>query len=268
MVDKTSGPALAAANVKKVIVTGAASGIGASVARQLAATGNYRILAVDRDETGLKSLRESCNEWYGSRLLTCTVDLADTEAMGQRMSPIIDSLKCIDALVACHGSAADNKIGDREVWDRLLSVNLISNQRLLTLLDQRLSNHGRVVMVSSILGKVGKKDNTAYCTAKHGLLGLVKALALDMAPRGITVNAVLPSWVDTPMLRSELQPQASILGLSIEQLLRRVKKSIPLKRLLTGDDVASCIRFLLSPEASMITAQGIVIDGGFGCGMP
>lgn len=90
-----------------------------------------------------------------------------------------------------------------------------------------MADGGRIVNMSSILGRAGKVRNTAYCASKHGIIGMTKALALDLAPRRITVNAILPAWIDTPMLQGELAAQARIAGITHEQILRNAKKKLP-----------------------------------------
>ena len=126
---------------------------------------------------------------------------------------------------------------------------------------------GRIINIASILGRAGKVRNTGYCASKHGLLGYSKALALELAPQGITVNAVLPGWVETPMLLRELNVQAEAIGSTSQQVLRNARRQLPIKRLVAEDEVAAMVDYLASPQAAAVTAQSLVIDGGFTCGM-
>lgn len=251
----------------KVVITGAASGIGAAVLKSELERAEHHIVAIDIDQSGLDAMKKSLTDEELSRITFCCLDLADRPAMQAAVADFCQTEAGIDKVVISHALSNENQIGQQSVWDRVLDVNLHATQRLLAAVEPSMNAGGRVVILSSVLGKAGKVANSAYCVSKHGLLGLVKSLALDWAPRKITVNAVMPCWVDTPMLRRELAPQADALGISVERMIRQIKKRIPLKQLVKDSDVADTVAFLTSPAAAMITAQGIVIDGGFGCGV-
>lgn len=251
----------------KVVITGAASGIGAAVLKSELRLAERQIVAIDIDQPAFDALKQSLTPHERSRITFCCLDLADNQGMAAAVSDFCHAGEGVDKVVISHALSNENQIGQQSVWDRVLDVNLHATQRLLAALEPHLNVGSRVVILSSVLGKAGKVANSAYCVSKHGLLGLVKSLALDWAPRKITVNAVMPCWVDTPMLRRELAPQADALGISVERMIRQIKKRIPLKQLIKDSDVADTVAFLTSPAAAMITAQGIVIDGGFGCGV-
>lgn len=242
------------------IVTGAASGIGYAVCQKLLTAG-YHIIAIDINHEGLNKLAEQSP----GLIETIQINLVDENAIANQLMPLLKEIK-LQGIVISHGKDHDNEICDNDIWDSILATNLHSVQRLLSNVVPNIISGGRIVIISSILGKAGKKHNSAYCASKHALLGLTKSLALDLAERQITVNAVLPSWVDTPMLREGLEPQAKLLGCSTSALLRRIEKRIPLKRLVSPEDVAGAVMFFISSDAAMITAQGLVIDGGDGCG--
>ena len=254
-------------NQKVVLITGAAGGIGAATMGKYINDTDFMVLALDINQDALESTTLNYSKEQQSRIHTVAIDLTNSEAVSALLCPTLDRIGTLHHVVISHAVSNDNDITDNDKWDRILNVNLHSSQRLLSLITHHICDGGRVIVVSSILGRVGKATNTAYVSSKHALLGLVKALAMDWASREITVNAVLPSWVDTPMLRRELEPQAAFLGLTMKQMLRRIKKRIPLRQLISSDNVADTIMFLSSPAASMITAQSIVIDGGSGCGI-
>ena len=250
---------------KTVLVTGAASGIGAAVIHHAIREQADRVIALDLDQQGLKRL---CDQPLGqTELVTLALDLTDHQLVADKLLPQVEQFGGIDTVVISHGVADENQITDDDIWDKVMSVNLHATQRLLSLLEGHMVDKGSIVVVSSILGLVGKLSNTAYCSSKHGLLGLVKGLALDLARRKIRVNAVLPSWVDTPMLRREVQKQADLTGISEKDMFRRIKKRIPLRSLVSAEDVADCVLFFASDQARMITAQSLVMDGGDGCGL-
>jgi NAD(P)-dependent dehydrogenase (short-subunit alcohol dehydrogenase family) len=247
-----------------VVVTGAASGIGAAISQQLMAVPGQHLILLDRQAETLARLAATAPETCSVQ--TLAVDLSDTTQLSTILLPLLAD-KPVHQLVISHGIADENQLDESAIWDKVLLTNLTSVQRLLAVLEPKLAQGASVVIVSSILGLIGKKTNSAYCASKHGLLGLVKAAALDLAARRIRVNAVLPSWVDTPMLQREVQRQADMTGIAQSDMLRRIKKRIPLRSLVQADDVAHAIQFLLSAQSRMITAQSIVIDGGDGCGL-
>ncbi|ASA57160.1 SDR family NAD(P)-dependent oxidoreductase [Vibrio gazogenes] len=250
---------------KTALVTGAANGIGSATVRKLVSHGVTHILALDRDESGLASL---VSEMAGSvNIIPVVLDLKDMDVYEQLLGPYLNDIEQLDTVVISHGVSDENALADHQVWDKVMNINLNATRYLLSLLENKLGQGSSVVVIASILAKVGKLRNTAYCSSKHGLMGLVKGLALDWARQGIRVNAVLPSWVDTPMLRRELQKQGDMTGTSMNQMLRQIKKRIPLRALVSAEDIADSIIFLASPQAKMITAQSLIVDGGDGCGV-
>lgn len=249
---------------KVILITGAASGIGAATVGRYLTETDFDVVALDVNLAGLSDLAEAFE--HTDKLHCLAMDLTDEAQIKQALPSLITKLGALHHIVISHAVGIENQITDNDKWDTILGVNLMATQRLLAMLEPQLQEGGRVVVMSSVLGRAGKAANTGYVTSKHALLGLVKALAMDWASRKITVNAVLPCWVDTPMLRNELQPQADLMGLPVKQLVRQIKKRIPLRELISANDVADTVMFLTSPQARMVTAQGIVIDGGFTCG--
>lgn len=250
---------------KAVLITGAANGIGAAVVRRFLEKGVATLIAIDRDSEGLKRIHDVAP--HDTRIFTLPVELTNHKRLAEQLLPVLNDVNCIETVVISHGVADENLIGDNAIWDKVIDVNLNSTQRLLSLLEPNVANNGSIVVISSILGLIGKLSNTAYCSSKHGLLGLVKGLALDLARRKIRVNAILPSWVDTQMLRGDIKKQANMTGISEKNMIRRIKKRIPLSSLVSAEDVADSVVFFSSKNARMITAQSIVIDGGEGCGL-
>lgn len=248
------------------LITGAASGIGAATIIKYLDDTEMDIIAVDINGNNLEAIKQELTEDQQKRVTTIALDLTDQQAVRDELLTKIINRGGIDHLVISHAVGFDNQVNENDKWDTILNVNLMATQRLFSLMDEHIKEYGRVVVLSSVLGRVGKASNSGYVTSKHALLGLVKALALDWAYRKITVNAILPCWVDTEMLREQLAPQAGMIGSTVKQMLRKIKKGIPLRSLIAAEDVADCILFLTSSKAKMITAQSIVIDGGFSCG--
>jgi NAD(P)-dependent dehydrogenase (short-subunit alcohol dehydrogenase family) len=121
---------------------------------------------------------------------------------------------------------------------------------------------GRIINISSVLGKFGVPGYTAYCASKHGVLGFTKALALEVAGRGITVNAICPGWVDTEMARLGIEESASYQGITAQQFKRQAIQAVPIKRFLEAEEVAELVLYLVSSKAGGITGQAINICGG------
>jgi len=252
--------------IKRIIITGAASGIGQATVESYLQQPHHQVIGIDINGDGLTALKASLSLEQQSRFQEIAIDLCDFDLVRSRLLSEVTFNEGIDHVIICHAIGFDNQVSEDAKWQQIVDVNFISVQRLFSLLEPYLREEGRIVVLSSILGKLGRRSNTGYVSTKHALLGLTKALALDLADRKITVNAVLPAWVDTPMLRNELKPQAAAAGTSIKQVLRQIKKKIPLRELISPQDVADTVMFLTSPRAKKITAQSIVIDGGFGCG--
>jgi 3-hydroxybutyrate dehydrogenase len=172
----------------------------------------------------------------------------------------------VDCLVNNAGIADENEPEQADIWERVIRINLHGTYYVTCTLLPYLANGGRIINIASILGRAGRRRNTAYSASKHGVLGFTKSLALDLAARRITVNAVLPAWVDTPMLRGELDRQAALLGVDTATLQRNARRNVPIRRLVTAEETAALVVYLASDAAAAITAQGITIDGGFMCG--
>jgi len=141
----------------------------------------------------------------------------------------------------------------------LTGAYLCSKQALLQMRD---GEHGRIINLSSVLGRFGVPGYAAYCAAKHGIIGFTKALALEVAARGITVNAICPTWVDTDMARQGIAETASVLGVTVEEFRRQAIKGIPIQRMVEAAEVGNLAVYLASPQASGITGQAVNICGG------
>lgn len=245
------------------VITGAAMGIGAAVARRLAHRGG-RMLLLDRNTDGLADTQTECAA-LGADVEGLGVDFGDAEWTGA-VDAALERYGRVDVLVNNAGIGPDNMPEETALWRSVLKINLDAPMRLTAMCLDYMRSGGRIVNIASILGKVGNPRNTGYCASKHGMVGYTRALALDLASRGITVNVVLPGFVDTPMLRHQLQLQASQLGVPAEHVLRNARRRVPLKRFVRSEEVAAMVGFLASADASAITAQSLVVDGGASCG--
>ena len=164
-----------------------------------------------------------------------------------------------NAAVSRRGAVAD--LSDED-WAAVLDTGLTGAFQVTRAVLRRMPDGGRIVNMSSVLGKFGVADHAAYCAVKHGLIGFTRALALEVARRGITVNALTPGWVDTAMAQDGFALLARVQNVSIEEARRRALDEVPLGRILAPREVADLVVFLCSPAATGITGQAISIDGG------
>jgi len=157
----------------------------------------------------------------------------------------------LDALVANAGIGGPNEPGNNDRWDEILQTNLYGTYWCCRAGEPHLADGGRVVVTSSILARIGVPGYTAYCASKAGLLGLVRSLAAELAPRRIQVNAVCPGWVDTDMARQGLD---AIPG-TREQAYEEAMREVPLRRMSEPEEIAGTVAWLLSEDARGVTGQ-------------
>lgn len=239
---------------RTAVITGAGSGIGLAVARRLLADG-LRVVAIGRRPDPLKALAAEAPD----AVTALPLDVADADAVERAF----DGIDRIDALVINHGichTASHDAPDGIAVWRSVLSTNLDGAYHVLRAASPRVPDGGRVVTVASGLGKLGRAGKSAYAASKHGLLGLTRCVAAELAPRRITVNAVCPGWVDTDMARADVEREA---GPADPSTVRAAAEAaIPLGRFVRPDEVAALVAWLCGPDAAMITGQAYNISGG------
>jgi len=235
------------------LVTGASQGIGRACAFALAEAGACIALAA-RNETKLAETAEQILA-AGGRAETFKLDVANEEEIKAGVKAVVAKLGKLDILVNNAGITRDQLAlrMKRADWDEVLATNLTgaylcSQQALSTMLRQR---WGRIINVTSIFGQIGQSGQANYAASKAGLIGLTMALAREVASRNITVNAVAPGYVDTPMT-DVLPPEMKAAAV----------KLIPLGRAGTPQEVAAAVRFLASEEAGYITGHVLSVNGG------
>jgi 3-hydroxybutyrate dehydrogenase len=251
---------------RTALVTGAGSGIGAAIARELARAGAY-VLVQDLQQDAAATVAEGIVA-TGGAAAAVGGDVSNPDDVSAIVDGLVRSRGRVDILVNNAGIQHVAPI-DRyplDQWNRLLAV-LLTGPFLLTqavLPSMRQHAWGRIVNISSINGKRGDPGKSAYCAAKHGLIGLTRVAALETATDGITVNAVCPGLVDTPLIQNQLDDLAAVHGLAREETLDRVYlSSIPQRRLLDTSEIATMVRYLASDEARGITGQAINVSAGF-----
>jgi NAD(P)-dependent dehydrogenase (short-subunit alcohol dehydrogenase family) len=249
---------------RRAVVTGAGRGIGRAVALALARAG-ADIGAVSRTSQELETLGLDV-EGLGRRYIPVLCDVTSHEEVADMADAMRWGLEGIDILVNAAGGAETHKFVGHpdEIWHRMIALNLTSVYYVTRAIVPALIENGggRIVNIASIAARVGDKYVSAYTAAKHGVLGLTRALATELVDHNITVNAVCPGFVDTPMTDSAIANIAARTGMTEDEARRALEGTSPQNRLIGPDEVAAAVVFLASDLAKGITGQAINIDGG------
>ena len=192
------------------------------------------------------------------------MDVRDQKSVDAGIGRIVDRFGKIDIVVNNAGIAGVTPIeaSDPSPWLDIIQTNLMGTYFVTRAAMPYIPNGGRVIVISSVLGKFGVPGYTAYCTAKTGLIGFTRALALELAPRKITVNALCPGWTDTEMARAGMRDIAASAGISVEQFKKEAMSRVPLGEMVETEEVANLVAFLTAETGDKITAQAISICGG------
>ena len=239
------------------LVTGAGRGIGRATAELLAARG-ARVMGTARSENELRTLG----------LDYVVADLGRPEGCALAVEETQDRLGPVEILVCNHGigSAHERVIWeqDPEVWDETMRINLDGPYHLTRLVLPSMveRRYGRIVYTSSTAGQVAEYAGSAYTTSKHGLLGLMRSVAQDAGPHGVTSNAVLPGWVRTEMAERSARAEAEERGISAESVWAKRAAMYPPGRVATPLEVAETIGFLASEESSGVSGEAITVALG------
>ena len=243
---------------RSALITGGGTGIGAACARRLAAEG-MRVAVLGRR----RELVDRVAAEIGG--LAIGADASSTADMRSAVALVMERFGGLDALIANaggHGISAALATDDAAWRDaRLANLDaafVAARESLPPLLERR----GSIVFVASIAALGAGPEVCGYTTFKHALIGLTRSLARDYGPLGVRVNALCPGWVRTPMSDEEMQPLMQERGLTLDQAYDFVTADAPLRRPATAAEIASVCRFLISPEAAIVTGAVMVADGG------
>lgn len=243
------------------LVTGAARGIGRAIALRLARDG-YALALVDLNADGLDQVRGEIENGGGSAF-AMTADLTRLSEI-ERVVAESAQRGTLGALVNNAGRVIIHQFFDvtETEWDEVLALDLKTVFFMMQYAARQMHDGGHIVNISSISGRSGRPDQSAYAAAKAGVISLTRSAALALAPHNINVNAICPGVVDTHMTQAVHQARAQAKNISYQESLASMTSKIPLGRLEVPDDVARAVAFFCSDEANYVTGQTLNVDGG------
>jgi 3-hydroxybutyrate dehydrogenase len=256
---------------KVALVTGSTSGIGEGIARALAGQGAAIMMNGFGDATAIEKLRAELASTFGVKVGYCGADISKPDELDAMVKQTQSELGSLDILVNNAGIQFTALIPDFPVakWDQIISINLSGAFYAMksAIPGMKARGWGRIINIASAHGLVASPEKAAYVAAKHGLVGLTKVAAIECANDGITVNAICPGWVLTPLVEKQLQDRATKEGKSVEEVkLSFLTEKQPMAKFTTAEEIGELAVFLCSDGAQSMTGAPISIDGGWVAG--
>ena len=253
---------------KVAVVTGSTSGIGLGIARVLGGAGADLVLNGFVDAAAIEALRAGIAEEFGIRVLYDGADLSDPEQAFALPGRAEAELGRLDVLVNNAGIQHTSPIRDfpRDRWDAVIAINLSSafHGMKAAIPGMTARGWGRIINIASAHGLVASADKSAYVAAKHGIVGLTKVAAIELAGTGITCNAICPGWVLTPLVQRQLDARAAREGGSVEAATKELlSEKQPLTEFTTPEGLGALALFLCSEAAKTMTGTALPMDGGW-----
>jgi 3-hydroxybutyrate dehydrogenase len=253
---------------KNALVTGSTSGIGLGIAEGLAAQGVNLVLNGFGDEREIETLRAGLATKFGVKVLYDGADMSKADQIEAMMHKAEKDLGGIDILVNNAGIQHVAPVDEFPVnkWDAIIAINMSStfHTTRCALAYMKKQGWGRIINIASAHALVASPFKSAYVAAKHGVMGFTKTVALEVAEKGITVNAICPGYVLTPLVEKQIPDTAKARGITEEQVKRDVLLAAqPTKRFVTVEELAGTTIFLCSDAAASITGTNISVEGGW-----
>ncbi|HXG51292.1 MAG TPA: SDR family NAD(P)-dependent oxidoreductase [candidate division Zixibacteria bacterium] len=249
---------------KVALVTGGGSGIGKAIGINLAKNGAFVAIAgrnLNRLESAVAEVSGS-----GGRAMAVPMDIRQRSEVERGVAAVAERWGAVHILVNNAGVSGMTLMSDPDEtrWADIVDTNLTGTYRVTKAVLRHMPDHagGRIINISSVLGKFGVAGYAAYCATKHGLIGFTRALALELVGRGITVNAICPGWVETEMAARGIADTAAYLGTTPEEFKKQAIAAVPIRRFLDAGEVAEIVVYVASDLARGITGQAINVCGG------
>jgi NAD(P)-dependent dehydrogenase (short-subunit alcohol dehydrogenase family) len=252
---------------RTVLITGASRGIGEAIALGLLADG-HKVIATARSLSNMENLRVQAEKVKGSskRLILLALDVCDQSSIEKSVGAAEAQWGVIDVVINNAGVAASSPLHrtSDELWSHMIDVNLTGSFRVTrrVLGPMRKADYGRVIFISSIAGLTGCLYTSAYCAAKHGVIGMMRALALEVSRTSVTANAICPGFVETDMVRNAIAQIQSTTDRDEHSARGALEAFSPQQRLFQPDEILHTVRFLMGDGARGINGQAITVDGG------
>jgi NAD(P)-dependent dehydrogenase (short-subunit alcohol dehydrogenase family) len=252
-----------------VVITGGGRGIGRAIAQRFYDEG-ARVAIASRNSKDLQTVSMEMNKG-DHRIVPFRCDVTDRDEVEVLFGNVVEVWDRVDILVNNAGlsgitpAISDRPDDDSEArWRDILAVNLTGAWSCVreALPHMPEDGRGRILNLSSVLGKFGVPGYAAYCASKHGLIGMTKALALELAPKKITVNAICPGWTDTEMAATGIEAGAKAMGIPAAEFRRQAEARVPLGRFVTPEEVARLALYIASDAGAAMTGQAVNLDGG------
>ena len=250
--------------MKNILITGGAGGIGLEIVHYFE-NKNYNVIILD------KTLKKDFKKNYKKikkNIFYFEVDLLESKKTEKKIQQIISKFKTIDILINCAGIQYISEIENfpTNEWRKVIDINLtssfITSKNIIPVMKK--NNSGRIINISSVHGLVASENKSAYVASKHGLIGLTKAIALELSKTKITCNAISPGWVLTPLVEKQIKKLASKNKTSIEiEKKNLLFEKHPNQKFVSAKEIASLVNFLISKDAQNITGSSYSIDGGW-----
>ena len=251
-----------------VSITGATSGIGLGIARQVARSGHVIAFNGFADKAQIEAVTEELTSLGAASCHYFGGDMRKPDEIRAMMASAMDALGRIDVLVNNAGIQHVAPIEDfpTEKWDDIIAVNLTASFHTIaaTLAGMKDRGFGRIINISSVHGLIASVNKSAYIAAKHGLVGLTKTIALEAATHGVTVNAICPAWVRTPLVEAQIEARAAANGTTIEdEAVAIVEERQPTKDFVLPEQIGDLVLYFMSDSAASVTGVAMPIDGGW-----